>query len=97
MLKSKQEGIFFWVESYGFLDMENPIGQVIKGMLTQQWLFSDPPQIVLDNAELWDLFNWTINTNIARHPTTDDHFHTLVSLPYCNMSRIHFYTHGLHF
>ena len=54
--------------------MEYPVGQLIKGMLTQQRLFSNPPQIVLESAELWDLFNWTINTDIARNPTTNYHF-----------------------
>ena len=69
--------------------MEYPIGQVIKGTLSQQWLFSDPPQIVLESTELWDLFNQTINTDIARNPTMNYHFCSLVSLPYWNLSRIH--------
>ena len=66
------------------------IGNLIKGSPLDRWLFSDPPQFVLQLPTLFLRFTASINTDLSRTGTSNFHFYQTVSQPYWNLSKFIF-------
>ena len=68
------------------------IGQLIKGSPLDTWLFTDPPQFILESPMLWVNFLYALNTDLSRIQTTNAHFVQMVSLQFWNLPDILIYS-----